>query len=115
MTTTSLVEPTTITNPASLSLSVSVSSPVSSSSNNNNYSDKYYAIREGKQAKNCIFLSWEDAKYHVSNYDKAEYEMFQVIQDALRYLQSSMRRKKSGGGGGGGVGEGGGAEVGGVR
>ena len=52
---------------------------------------KYYAIRHGKYVENCIFLSWKDAKHHVSNYDRAEFAMFQVIQDALQYLEKSLK------------------------
>ncbi len=39
---------------------------------------------------NCIFLSWVDAKHHLSEYDQAEYSTFSAIEDALEYLMGAI-------------------------
>ena len=53
---------------------------------------KYYAIRHGKHCDGCIFLSWDNANRHISSYDKADYAMFQVFQDALQYLEQGSTK-----------------------
>ena len=56
----------------------------------------YHAIRHGRNVRNCIFVSWEDAQVQVLDYDKAEYSSFASIEDALEYIRHSGHSGHSG-------------------
>jgi viroplasmin and RNaseH domain-containing protein len=66
-----------------------VDANANTNANHNDYQSKpptYYAICHGKHVNNGIFLSWEDAKHHIIDYEEAKYSTFDNIQDALQYL-----------------------------
>lgn len=46
----------------------------------------YYAVRQGKHVRNCIFLSWDAVKEHIVSFDKAEYSIFDDVLSAIEYL-----------------------------
>jgi len=47
---------------------------------------QYVAVKKGKYVKSCIFVSWNDAKEHLLNYEGAEYQTFSRVEDAIQYI-----------------------------
>ena len=45
-----------------------------------------YAVRRGRSIDNCIFLSWEDAKKQILNFEQCEYCVFDAVDGAVKYL-----------------------------
>lgn len=50
-------------------------------------SSKYYAVRQGKDVKGCVFMAWEDCKPHVEGFDGAKFKAFNKWQHAAAYAR----------------------------
>ena len=54
-----------------------------------NQASGYYAVRRGKNIKNCIFLEWDDCKAFVEDDTVAEYHVFDALEEAAAYLMET--------------------------
>uniref|UniRef100_A0A7S4MM60 Helicase-associated domain-containing protein n=1 Tax=Odontella aurita TaxID=265563 RepID=A0A7S4MM60_9STRA len=67
----------------------------------------YYAVHRGRYASSCVFLRWSDAEPHVQDFDDAEYERFDDVDNAVLFaLFGSVEGGGAGGRHSGGLGPG---------
>jgi hypothetical protein len=56
---------------------------------------EFYAVRKGYGVECCIFLKWDNCKHLLDGYDKAEFSVFDTIEDAMRYIQTPPTARKA--------------------